>query len=64
MDGRYSYDTEGPTRCRICGGYVIEQRVKGQMSMADRVPPIEVVRMCQNPKCNSNTGAMSISDAV
>lgn len=64
MDERYSYDSEGPTKCRICGGQVLEQPVKGAMSIADRVPPIEIVRICQNPRCNSNTGDMSISDVV
>ena len=64
MDDRYSYESEGPARCRICGGLVHEKRVKGEMSMADRVPPIEIVRVCQNPRCDSNTGSTSISDAV
>jgi len=64
MDDRYSYDSEGPQKCRICGGQVFEQRVKGEMSIADRVPPIETVRVCQNPRCISNTGDMSISDVV
>lgn len=64
MDGRYSYDSEGPARCRICGGYVIERHVKGEMSMADPVPPIEIRRVCRNPKCSSNTGDTSITDGV
>jgi hypothetical protein len=64
MDDRHSYDTEGPSRCRICDGQVFETRVKGSMSLADRVPPIEIVRVCQNPRCNSNTGDMSVSDVV
>jgi len=64
MNDRYSYRLEGPTECRICGGQVFEQRVRGEMSIADDVPPIEIVRVCQNPRCNSNTGHMSISDVV
>jgi len=64
MEDRYSYDNEGPAPCCICGGQVHEQLVEGQMSMADRTPPIEVKRICQNPKCNSNTGDMSINDVV
>jgi len=64
MDDRCSYDSEGPARCRICGGYVIERRVRGEMTMADRVPPTEIRRVCQNPKCNSNTGDTSITDVV
>lgn len=64
MEDRYSYDKEGPKRCRICNGIVIERRVKGEMSLADTTPPIEIVRMCQNPLCNSNTGQMSLADVV
>jgi len=51
-------------RCQICGSRVFEQQVKGEMSIADRVPPVEIVRVCQNPRCNSNTGDMSINDVV
>ena len=64
MDGRYSYETEGPRRCGICGGIVHEETTFGQMSIADTTPPIETVRICQTPKCNSNTGRMSITDVV
>jgi len=64
MEDRYSYDKEGPAPCGICGGQVFEQMVEGQMSIADRTPPIEVKRICQNPKCNSNTGDMSLADVV
>lgn len=64
MEDRYSYDKEGPARCRICGGYVHERTVFGQMSLADVTPPVETKRICQNPQCNSNTGQMSIADVV
>jgi hypothetical protein len=64
MDDRYSYGSEGPANCGICGSQVIEKRVEGEMSIADLVPPIEIVRECQNPGCNSNTGFMSINDIV
>lgn len=64
MEDRYSYETEGPKPCGICGGQVYERLVKGQMSLADTSPPLEVVRVCQNPRCNSNTGQMSLADVV
>jgi hypothetical protein len=37
---------------------------KGEMSMADATPPFEYVRVCSNPSCASNTGEMSLADAV
>jgi hypothetical protein len=55
---------EATAPCGICGGQVRERLVKGQMSMADVTPPIEVVRVCQNPKCRSNTRDMSLADVV
>jgi hypothetical protein len=64
MEDRYSYETEGPARCRICGGYVRERLVKGQKTLAELKGPIEVVRICQNPQCNSNTGNMTLADVV
>jgi hypothetical protein len=64
VDDRYRYDKEGPARCRICGGNVYEKQVEGMMSVADRLPPIETKRVCQNPICNSNTGDMSLADVV
>ena len=56
--------SEAPAPCRICGSPVYERLVKGQMSISDKTPPYDVVRECQNPKCNSNTGDMSIADVV
>jgi hypothetical protein len=64
MDDRYSYDKEGPARCGICNGTVYEISAERSMSFADRVPPVETVRRCQNPRCNSNTGQMSLGDVV
>ncbi len=64
MEDRYRYNTEGPARCGICNGEVHERRFKGQMSLADVAPPIEIERICQNPRCDSNTGSMSLNDAV
>lgn len=64
MEDRYSYETEGPRPCGICGGKVFEELVKGEMSLADVTPPMEIKRFCQNPRCNSNTGQMSLSDVV
>lgn len=51
-------------RCRICDSPVYEKLVKGEMTLADVRPPIEVVRVCQNPRCPSNIGDMSIADEV
>jgi hypothetical protein len=63
MEDRYSYDKEGPARCRICGGYVHERLVSGEEALSGRTAPV-VERICQNPGCPSNTGDMTISDVV
>ena len=57
-----SDEYEGP--CRICGSEVSVIRVPGQMTIADRVPPIETQRRCTNVKCASNTGGMTLTDVV
>ena len=64
MEGRYSYEKEGPARCQLCDGYVHEKATFGQMSAADVTPPIEIKRICQNPRCLSNTGETSLADMV
>jgi hypothetical protein len=50
--------------CGIGGSTVGVVVRKGEMSMADATPPIEYVRVCSNPTCASNTGEMSLGDAV
>ena len=61
---RYSYETEGPKRCGICGEKVVESLVDGTAFMADHSAPIVTKRTCTNPKCNSNTGQMMLGDVV
>jgi len=50
--------------CGMCGSPVRERRVNGQMTLADITPPIEIVRVCTNPNCDSNTGSMTLADVV
>lgn len=64
MEDRYSYAKEGPRPCGICGGIVHERLVKGQQFVADSSQPLELERVCQNPRCNSNTGQMFLGDVV
>jgi len=50
--------------CGMCGSPVRERERKGQMTLADITPPIEIVRVCSNPRCGSNNGDMSLADVV
>lgn len=50
--------------CGICGGKVQENRVRGEMSIGDRTPPIEIERVCLNRECASNNGDTSLVDSV
>lgn len=57
-------NNSGPAPCGICGGVVSEVRVKGERSIGDVTAPIEIKRLCRNPRCDSNTGSASIADEV
>ncbi|MBN9238788.1 MAG: hypothetical protein J0J03_03855 [Leifsonia sp.] len=55
---------EGPAPCGICGGQVREKLVQSRGRTVGGGIDYDVKRICQNPKCNSNTGDMSLTDAV
>lgn len=65
MEGRYSYDTEGPAPCNICGSVVYEQMVPGDRRLGGASGPPRIKRLCRNPDCPSNTGVgLRLTQAV
>lgn len=50
--------------CRICGSPVYEKLVQGELSITGRRPLLDIVRACQNRRCPSNTGELSLADVV